>query len=327
MHILFIGGTGNISEACVELLLARGHQVTLLTRGQQSARPGCDCLVTDRNVPGALKQALAGRYFDVIADFICFDAEQAESSWEACQGRCAQFILISTTVVYAKPPAALPITENTPKGNAFSAYGRDKEAAETFFLKKAAAGFPLTIIRPSHTYSHKWIPNPVSSIGYTVAARLERGLPLFVHDDGQGLWTLTHTRDFAVGFAGLCGQPEAIGEDYQITSDFVLTWNQIIAELANALQISNYTVEKIPTDFICRQIPLMSDKLRGDKACTAVFDCAKVKRVVPDFDCRISFHAGIRESIAWFKADPARQQSVAEVDRVFDQIIAAWRQH
>ena len=326
MKILLIGGTGNLSQACAELLCQRGHQITLLNRGNSTVPFPCENLLADRQEPGALKRALESRFFDVIADFICFDERDAQVAYEACKGRCAQYLLISTTVVYAKPPQILPVTEEAPMGNLFSEYGRKKAAAENFLLEKfAQEQFPLTIIRPSHTYSERWLPNPVTSLGYTLAARMEKGLPLFVHDDGQGLWTLTHVRDFAVGFAGLCGAAGSLGEAYQITSDMVLTWNQILRETALALGISELEILPIPTDFICSVVPMMTDKLKGDKACPGVFDCAKIKRIVPDFDCRISFRQGIRESIAWFKEDPARQLVNPEQDRVFTTIIEAWK--
>ncbi len=326
MKILLIGGTGNISQACGQLMHDRGHQLTLLNRGKNEAAFPCEVIQADRNAPGALKKVLEGRSFDVIADFICFDEKEAALAFEACRGRCGQYILISTTVVYEKPPRLLPVTESSPIGNRFSEYGRKKEAAERFLLDKfEQQKFPLTIIRPSHTYSERWLPNPVTSVGYTLAARMEKGLPVFVHDDGQGLWTLTHVRDFAVGFAGLCGAPGSLGEAYQITSDMVLTWNQILKEIADALGITSPKIVKIPTDFICEVDPAMSDKLRGDKACHAVFDCSKLKAIVPDFDCKITFRQGIRESIAWFKADTARQTVNQEHDQVFSNIVNAWK--
>ncbi|NMA42963.1 MAG: NAD-dependent epimerase/dehydratase family protein [Oligosphaeraceae bacterium] len=327
MKILFIGGTGNLSLACAEYLASQGHEISILNRGKSKIETPFEQIIADRNQPGALKKALQDRHFDVIADFICFDAQQAETAFEACRGRCAQYIFISTTVVYAKPHQKLPVTEQSPTGNNFSAYGRDKEAAENFlFSKYADDGFPITIVRPSHTYSERWLPNVVSSLGYTLAARLEQGKPIFVHDDGQGLWTLTHVRDFAVGFAGLCGNTRSIGQVYQITSDMVLTWNQIMRETAWALHIEEPEILTIPSEFICRIRPDMNGKLFGDKACAGIFDCAKLKKLVPDFDCRISFRQGIRESVAWFKADPARQTVDPEADQIFDQVCQAWKE-
>lgn len=327
MKILFIGGTGNISLACAELLIERGHDMTLLNRGTRSTVDfPCDVIIADRNKPGELKKALEGKYFDVIADFICFDRAGAELAYEACKDTCGQYIMISTTVVYEKPAKKLPITEDTPYGNDFWPYGRLKEEAEKYLLEKHRDNnFPLTIVRPSHTYSKTWIPNMVSSSDYTIAARLEKGLPIFVPDDGQGMWTLTHVRDFAVGFAGLCGKQEAIGEAYHITSDMVLTWNQIIKEIAGALGVKEYEVHKIPSEFICQKAPELDGRIIGDKACSAVFDCAKIKEIVPDFDCTISFRQGIKESVKWFREDKSRQKINEESNQIFDKVINAWK--
>jgi nucleoside-diphosphate-sugar epimerase len=169
------------------------------------------------------------------------------------------------------------------------------------------------------------MPNPVTSVGYTVAARIEQGRPVFVHDDGQGLWTLTHTEDFAVGLAGLIGNEDAIGETFQITSDCVLTWNQIMAETCRALGVDDPEIVRIPTDFICAVEPIMDPKLRGDKAHHGVFDNAKIKRAVPEFECKISFREGIRRSVEWFRAAPERQTIDPKIDALFDRVIDEWR--
>lgn len=326
MNILFIGGTGNISSDCVALLAQRGHRISVLTRGRNPVPAAFTAIVADRHDRAALQQALAGRSFDVVADFTTYTEDDARDMTELFAGRCAQYIFISTVVVYSKPAHVLPITELAPIGNAFSPYGQRKAAAEAFFLRQHREhGFPVTIVRPSHTYSHQWLPNPVTSAGYTFARRLEDKRPIFIHDDGQGLWTLTHTRDFAVGFAGLCGLNAAIGEAVQITGDAVLTWNQIVEEIRRAIGVDSIDIEYIPTDFICHVDPDMTAKFKGDKSSPAVFDCAKIKRLVPDFQCRIPFRDGVREAAAWFKADPARQTVSPAIDATFDRIINAWR--
>ena len=327
MDILFIGGTGNISAACAQLLRQRGHRVALLTRGQTPVPPGYEAITADRTNPDAMAAALGTRCFDAVVNFIGFDVPDVRLDVELFQGRTRQYVFISTTVVYSKPPARLPVVETDPLGNEFSAYGRKKQACEDYLLERCRRdGFPLTIVRPSHTYSCHWIPNPVTSVGYTVAARLERGLPVFVHDDGQGLWTLTASADFALGLGGLLGQPAALGEAFQITSDEVLTWNQILAEIALALGVARPSPVCIPTAFIGQVEPIMHDKLMGDKAHPGVFDCAKIKRLVPDFECRTSFRAGIRQAVAWFRADASRRAVNPQIDALFDRVIAAWRQ-
>ncbi len=325
MDVLFIGGTGNISGDCAALLHRRGHRVALLTRGRLPVPAGYEAIRADHADPVALRAALAGRCFDAVVNFIGYDVPDVRLDAEFFQGRTSHYVFISTTVVYRKPPARLPVTEGDARGNAGSDYGRKKQACEDFLLERFRdAGFPVTIVRPSHTYSCQWIPNPVTSVGYTVAARLEQGRPVFVHDDGQGLWTLTASADFAVGLAGLLGQAAAIGECFQITADEVLTWNQILAEVALALGVERPNVVPIPSDFIARVEPIMHDKLLGDKAHPGVFDNAKIKRAVPDFACPTSFRTGIRRSLDWFRADPARRQVSPQIDAIFDRVIAAW---
>jgi nucleoside-diphosphate-sugar epimerase len=326
MDILFIGGTGTISTECAALLAKRGHRITILSRGQRPIPPGYNSIIADRHDQGAMRQALAGKRFDVVADFTTYNEDDARQMLELFGGRCAHYLFVSTVVVYSKPAHVLPITETAAIGNAFSPYGQHKAAAEALFMSQHRQhGFPVTIIRPSHTYSQQWLPNPVSSAGYTLARRIEEKKPIFVHDDGQGLWTLTHARDFAVGFAGLCGLRDAIGEAVQITADAVLTWKQIIEEIRLALGVDSIDIEYIPTDFICHVDPDMIAKFKGDKSSPGVFDCAKLKSLVPDFQCRIPYRDGAREAVAWFKADPARQCSNPSVDATFDRIINAWR--
>ncbi|NLF16675.1 MAG: NAD-dependent epimerase/dehydratase family protein [Lentisphaerae bacterium] len=324
MDILFIGGTGNISSDCAALLLARGHRVTLVTRGRTPVPSGFEAVVADHADAAAMRAALGRRHFDAVVNFIAYDVPDVQRDVELFRGRTGQYVFISTTVVYRKPPARLPITEADPLGNDFSLYGRKKQACEDFLRSHAGADLPVTIVRPSHTYSSRWIPNPVSSVGYTVAARLEQGRPVFIHDDGQGLWTLTSSADFAVGLAGLLGNPAALNDAFQITSDEVLTWNQIMAEISLALGVAAPAIVHIPTEVICEVEPVMHDKLKGDKAHPGVFDCAKVKRLVPDFACRTGFREGIRAAVAWFREDPSRQRPDASVDALFDRVIAAW---
>ena len=325
MNILFIGGTGNISTDCAALLAQRGHRISVLTRGRNPVPAAYQSIVADRHDRAALQQALANKSFDVVADFTTYTEDDARDMTELFAGRCAQYIFISTVVVYSKPAHVLPITELAPTGNAFSPYGQRKAAAEAFFMRQHREhGFPVTIVRPSHTYSHQWLPNPVTSAGYTFARRLEDKRPIFIHDDGQGLWTLTSSADFAVGLAGLLGNPAALNDAFQITSDEVLTWNQIMAEISLALGVAAPAIVHIPTEVICEVEPVMHDKLKGDKAHPGVFDCAKVKRLVPDFACRTGFREGIRAAVAWFREDPSRQRPDASVDALFDRVIAAW---
>jgi nucleoside-diphosphate-sugar epimerase len=216
--------------------------------------------------------------------------------------------------------------EQAPLGNAWSAYARNKQACEEWLVEHTDV-LPFTTVRPSHTYSPLWFPNVVSSAGYTFPARIAAGKPVFVPDDGQSLWTLTTTRDFAVGFAGLVGNDAALGECFHITADAPLTWNQIYKEVARALNVDAPVIERIPTDFICGLDAAMEGGLKGDKAHTAVFDNAKVKRLVSEFECRDSVHAGMAEAVKWYEDHPDLKRVDPKTDARWDAIVDAWRAH
>lgn len=326
MKILFLGGTGNISAECAAWLHGRGHEILVLSRGRAAVPPAYRTLRADRKDPAALRAALTGVRPDVVINFLGYELADVQLDYELFRDSVRQYIFISSATVYAKPPRRLPITEDAPLGNAFWDYAQKKLQCEEWLRQRwAEDGFPATIVRPSHTYSQRWIPNPASSSSYTFAARLERGQPVFVPDDGENPWTLTAASDFAAGLGGLVGKAEAVGEAFHITSDEILTWNQICAEIAAALGVASPEIVKVPTDFICRVAPRLTGTLKGDKAHPGVFDNAKIKRFVPEFRCRKPFRVGIRESVAWLRAHPDQQHLDPQVDAVFGDVVAAWR--
>ena len=305
MKVLFLGGTGNISADCASLLYQHGHEIFVLSRGRNAVPLGYHPLPADRKDAAAMRAALQGQQPDVVLNFLGYDLPDVQVDYQLFNGLVCQYIFISSTVVYAKPPPRLPLTEDAPLGNPAWDYAEKKLACERWLQqRRAEAGFPVTIVRPSHTYSRRWIPNPVSSGSYSFAARLEQGKSVFIHDDGESPWTLTTSADFAVGLAGLVGKPEAIGEVFHITSDEVLTWNQIYAEIAAALGVESPQIVKVPTDFICQVAPQLTGTLKGDKAHPGVFDNSKIKRLVPDFRCRTPFREGVRESVRWLREHP-----------------------
>lgn len=326
MNILFIGGTGNISTDCAALLSSRGHNISVLTRGRTRVPQGYRALSADRKNLDAFRAAIASSDIDVAINFIGFDVPDLEVDFDVLKGKIRQYIFISSATVYSKPPQRLPITEDAPLGNAWWDYAQKKLGCEQWLLQRHASDkFPVTIVRPSHTYSRLWVPNPVSSASYSFAARLEAGKPVFVMDQGENPWTLTATSDFAVGLAALAGKPEAVGEAFHITSDEVLTWNQIYAEIAAALGVGEAVVEKIPTEFICKSAPHLTGNLKGDKSHPGVFDNSKIKRIVPEFRCSKSFRAGVRESIDWLRKHPEQQNLNPEVDATIEKVIGEWR--
>jgi nucleoside-diphosphate-sugar epimerase len=322
VRLLFLGGTGNLSTACAAEAVAQGHTLAVLTRGQQADRlpAPVERIRGDAGDPQTL-EAVASRGFDAVVDFIAYGPEAVERDVDAFAGRVSQYVFISTASVYQKPPRHYVLTEETPLGNPYWDYARQKIAAEEV-LRDAhrSRGFPATIVRPSYTYGETWIPS-ASGSDYTVAWRMRRGLEVYVPGDGTSLWTLTHASDFARGLIGLLGRPEAIGEAFHITSDEVLNWNQIHETIAEALGVAPRLVH-IPSDVIARIDARRGASLLGDKAWSAVFDTSKLRRVVPGYQARVPFAEGVRASIAWLEADPSRQR--IDANEAAEKVLAAW---
>lgn len=324
MKVLFIGGTGIISSACSELALERGIDLYLLNRGR-STRPvpdGAKVLIGDIRDRESAENALADHQFDVVVNWIAFTPDHVENDIELFSGRTRQYVFISSASAYQTPPANLPVTESTPLANPFWEYSRNKIACEERLLRAyRETQFPMTIVRPSHTYDCRSLP---FQGGYTVIDRMKKGKPVIVHGDGTSLWVLTHHRDFAKGFVGLLGNNHAIGDAYHITSDELLSWNQIHEILAQAAGTTANIVH-IPSDVIAAYDAGWGDGLLGDKAHSMIFDNTKIKRIVPDFAATIPYARGAEEIMAWYDADPARQAVNAEFDALTDRIIAAWQ--
>jgi len=325
MKVLFLGGTGNISAECAALLHRGGHEVTVLNRGRTPAPAGWRALRADRKDAASMRAALKGVELEIVVNFLGYELSDVELDFQLFAGAVRQYVFISSASVYAKPPPRLPFTEEMPLGNAWWDYAQKKIACEQWLRQRwQQSRFPVTLVRPSHTYSRRWVPNAVSSSSYTLAARLERGKPVFVHDDGQTPWTLTASADFALGLAGLLGRSDTLGEAFHITSDEVLTWNQIYDGIAQALGAPPPQIVKVPTDFICQVVPRLTGTLKGDKAHPGVFDNSKIKRFVPEYACRKSFRAGVGESVAWLRAHPDQQNLNPQFDAEIEAVLGAW---
>ena len=322
MKVLFLGGTGNISAPCVQLAAAEGHAVTLLTRATRDAElPESVVRVKGDAADPSTLASLAAARFDAVIDFIAFDAADVRRDVEAFRGSIGQYVLISSAAVYRRPPPHYVVTEAMPLGNPYWDYARKKIEAEEV-LREAAreTGFPMTIVRPSYTYGQSWVPT-TSGTDYTVVYRLRRGLEVVVPGDGTSLFVLTHATDFAGGLVGLLGQPAAIGEAFHITSDEVLTWNEVHETIGRVVGAQPRLVH-IPSDFIARIDARRGASLLGDKAWSVVFDNTKLRSVVPGFHARIRFAEGVRGSIAWLEAHPARQR--IDANDTVERILGAW---
>ncbi len=323
MKVLFIGGSGIISSACSALAVERGIDLYLLNRGQTATRPipaAANIITGDIRAPGSAAAALGDQHFDVVVDWIAFTPDHIAADLALFRGRVGQYVFISSASAYQKPPARLPITEATPLDNPFWQYSRNKIACEEMLMVAYHdEGFPVTIVRPSHTYDATLLP---FHGGYSALDRLRRGKPLLVHGDGTSLWTLTHHRDFARAFLGLLGEPRALGEAYHITGDEWLTWNAIAHQLAAAAGVEANIVH-VPSDLVAKFDPGWGDSLLGDKSHCAIFDNSKIRAIVPDFAAEIPFAEGAREIVAWYDAHPERQIVNAEFEATTDRIIAA----
>jgi nucleoside-diphosphate-sugar epimerase len=327
MKVLFIGGTGLISSACSELVLERRHELFILNRSRSAKQlpQGAHLLVGDvHSDEGSLARLIAGLEFDAIVDWIAFTREDIERDLRLFSGRTGQFIFISSASAYQKPPGHYLITEETPLENPFWEYSRNKIACEARLMKAhREQAFPVTIVRPSQTYGPSQIPLCLGSWQhpYTVIDRMKHGRPVIVPGDGTSLWVLTWNQDFAKGFVGLLGNPKAIGQAYQITSDEVLCWNQIFRETGRALGVDPQIVH-IPSDLIAAYNPDALGSLIGDKANSTVFDNSKIKKLLPDFRCTVPWSEGVRRSIAWFEADPSRQTIDERLNGLWDRILS-----
>jgi nucleoside-diphosphate-sugar epimerase len=328
MKVLFVGGTGVISAACTRLAAERGIDVSLLRRGQREAQlpRGVTTITADIRDKSASAAALGGASWDVVVDWIAYTPADIERDLGLFRGRTRQYIFISSASAYQKPVAHYPITESTPLSNPYWQYSRDKIACEERLMKAyREEGFPVTIVRPSLTFDETWIPLVINSSEkpYTIVDRMLRGQEVIVPGDGSSLWVITPSSDFAKGFVGLLGHPEAVGQAFHITTDEMMSWDQLYRIVGAAAGVEPRIVH-IPSDFIIACLPEQRGRLLGDKAVSVVFDNSKIKHFVPDYCTTKTFAEGIRESLAWFAADPARRQIDSAADAIWDKLITAY---
>src|SRR3984957_1355875 len=325
LRVLFIGGSGVISSACSRVAVENGVELFVLNRGRSTTRPlppGVAMLQADIREPRTVRDVIKDLDFDSVVDWVAFTAEQVRTDIDLFGGRTGQYVFISSASAYQTPPARVPVTESTPLRNPFSQYSRDKIACENLLVEAyREQGFPATIVRPSHTYDKTLVP---FDGGWTALGRMLAGKPVIVHGDGTSLWTLTHHDDFARAFVPLLGHPRTLGEAIHITSDDVLTWNQIAGSLAAPLGVTPRLVH-VPSDAIAAADPDWGAGLLGDKAHSMVFDNSKLRSVVPDYRATIPFEQGAREIVAWHDEDQARQHADPRIDAVMDKLIDAYR--
>ncbi|MCU1446324.1 SDR family oxidoreductase [Cryobacterium sp.] len=324
LNLLFIGGTGVISAAAARLAVSRGHRLTVLNRGQSRLRDlpaDAELITADVRDAAAVSAALGERHFDVVVDFVAFTPEHVRADIAQFAGRTGQYLFISSASAYQKPPAALPIRESTPLHNPFWQYSRDKIACEDALWEACREqGFPVTIIRPSHTYDRTQI---TLLNGWTDIHRMRTGQPVVVHGDGTSLWTLTHSSDFAKALVGLFGRSQAVGHSFTITSDEYLPWDAIYAEYARAAGAPAPKIVHVTSDAMAAENPEWSGGLLGDRSHSVIFDNSKVKALVPDFVCTTPVALGFREAIAWYDEHPEQQVVNAALNDTLDRLASA----
>ena len=323
MKILFIGGTGVISSACSELCVEKGDDLYLLNRNQSFRKPPARARMLNADIRdvNAVKAVLREEKFDSVVDWIAYTEEHVKNDYEIFRDKTDQYIFISSASAYIKPPVKLPITEDTPLKNPFWEYSRNKISCENYLLDTFGRNnFPVTICRPSHTYDKTKI-----SLygGYTVLNRMKLGKEVILHDDGNSKWTLTNARDFAKGFAGLIGNSKTLGEAYHITSDEILTWNQIAEIIASAAG-QELKLTYMPSEFISGYDDEWGYNLLGDKSYDTVFDNSKIRGIVPDFKAAIPYSEGVKEIIKWY-SDKVNQIVNTELDSRMDRMIADYK--
>jgi nucleoside-diphosphate-sugar epimerase len=327
LSVLFIGGTGTISASCVRRSVAAGMSVSVLNRGRnvkhRSLPDSVTWLQADVADAASVRKAIGDLEFDVVANFLSYNAADAAQAVGIFGGRTRQYLHISTASLYRKPILQWPIVESNLRQNPFVSYSREKIAAEDELMRACVTtGFPVTIVRPSHTYDQA---NPPLPGDWTAVDRIARGAEIIVPGDGTSLWTLTHADDFAQGLVGLLGNPRAIGEVFHITSDDVYTWDQIYTIVAGALGVEPRIVH-IAADDILAGAPdwFWSELIVGDLSHSAIFDNAKIRRYVPDFAPRLTFHAGALDLIRWRAEHPEESQPAPAVDAIMDRLVGGF---
>ncbi len=325
---LFIGGTGTISTAITALAPKCGFELYLLNRGNRLALvpEGVKVIEADINNEADVREKLKDITFDVVAEFIAYHTDAIERDVRLFTGKTKQYIFISSASAYQKPLSNPFITESTPLYNPYWEYSRNKIACEDYLMEEYRKnGFPITIVRPSHTYGDFDIPLAIhgKNGSYSVINRIKNGKKVIVHGDGNSLWTLTHNSDFAKAFVGLMGNFHAIGEAVQITSEESLSWNQIYDIIGDALGIKPKIVH-IPSVTLAKAHDDYTGGLLGDKAHSVIFNNSKVKNLVPGFTATVRFDQGIRQTLAYIEQHPELQRQDPEFDAWTDRMIEVY---
>lgn len=327
MKVLFIGGTGLISNACARVGISHGMDITILNRSQTDRFPapaGTDFIQADAYDEIRMAEVVAEGKFDVVVDWIAFNENDIQRDLRLFEGKVGQFVFVSSASAYQKPPKSVVVKETTPLENPFWQYSRDKIASENALMTAyERKGFPVTIVRPSLTYGEGQLPLVLNSWQhpFTIVDRIRKKKPILVPGDGSSLWVMTYNEDFATGFLPLMGNPAAIGESYHITSDEVLSWDHIFGQFVEAVGM-DVNLAHEPVSQIVALYPEFEGTLVGDKANSVVFDNAKIRCIAPRFECKTKWREGIKRSYDWLLTRPRNQTVDVVLDAKLDAIIS-----
>jgi len=326
MKVLFIGGTGTISQAVSELAVEKGIDLYLFNRGNNNHLAPKKAKIIEGNIRNQeeAKKKLLNHKFDAVVDWVAFSPEHIKNDIEIFRDKTDQYIFISTASAYQKPQTSYLIDESTPLANPYWEYSQKKIACENILMAEYRKNdFPITIVRPSHTYGKTSIPAAINSskAPWTLIDRMRKRKKILVHGDGSSLWTMTHNSDFAQAFIGLIGNIQAIGHAFQITSDEILNWNQIYKAIALAAGVEDLKLVHVASEKIAEYDDIYIGKLLGDKAASVVFDNSKIKRFVPQFKAVTPFAEGVKESIEWFDAHPELKNIDQKWNNLMNKII------
>jgi nucleoside-diphosphate-sugar epimerase len=324
MKVLFIGGTGLISQAVTELLVSKDYDLTVLNRGNNNdvLPEGVRHIKADIYNEDQMQEVLKKQNFDCVVEWIAFTKEHVERDVRLFKGKTKQYIFISSASAYHKPALDYPITEETPLSNPYWEYSRNKQYCEEYLFDIATEDFNVTIIRPSHTYNDTKLMIAIKTWGgeFGHIKRLQEGKPVIIPGDGTSLWTITHNTDFAFAFEAVIGNEEAYGQAYHITSDKVYTWERLNELMAKALGVKPNVIH-IPTDFILQYFPDMEGELLGDKTWSTIFDNSKIKALAPDFKAKVGYEDVVDKAIKYYLNTKEKQVVNEEFEKIYDEII------
>ncbi len=327
MKILLIGGNGNISWHCTQKLLELGHDVYELHRGvtyatRRDIHAGAKIIHADIRNEKETFQVLAGAEFDAVCDFICYDAVQAQHAVNMFRDKTKQYLVISSDVVYERNISNIPFTEKSKLKNkeCASAYIRGKlEMEEVLWKAYQDFGFPVTIVRPGYTYD-TILPVSIGHNCWSAIDKILKGYPLLIAGDGNSIWNMTNSRDFAEAFVCLAGRRDCIGEAYDIASDEWITWNDASEILLQALGVEKNRVFHVPYERALHIPEFQPDDMSYDRMWHNFRTNQKIKETVDGFRAKISLEAGIRMSLAWLQEKEVRRRIVKKYSNVLDML-------